>query len=218
MKYHSQSERKSAEVLFGRFENSLKEVCAESLSKQTPRNTNKPLKSCADFVNVPPIDFFKEGLAGEEFSAFEDSTGFPIADKDGNDITKSKRKKLEKRLLKYKEKWSKRQDTNNTLVSPTNTIRKNVVSINTELDTIKHDSSDETGRAKCSNVEYGKDTIHSTDANADELTEETPIKFENLTLENDEFVFPEIVRGTFGGRQGLKFVSSGPFTHSFNFE
>ena len=33
-----------------------------------------------------------------------------------------------------------------------------------------------------------------------------------------EFVFPDMVKGTFGGRQGLETISTGPFTHSFSFE
>lgn len=218
MKYHSQSEKKSAEILFRRFEDSLKEVCADALAKQCPRNKNKPVKSCDAFANVSPIHFFKMGLAGEEFSAFEHSTGFPIADKDGNVITKSKRKKLEKMLLKYREKWSKKQDGKNTIVSPTQTSRDDVGLTSTELNAVKHVSRDEAGHDNGSNVEYGVDHIHSTDTTADSLTVENLIKFENLTLENDEFVFPEIVRGTFGGRQGLEFFSSGPFTHCFNFE
>ena len=41
--------------------------------------------------------------------AYDDATGLPTLDKDGNEITKTKRKKLEKMLQKYEEKWNKKK-------------------------------------------------------------------------------------------------------------
>ena len=129
LKYHSQSKKETAEVLFRCFEHCLKEVCAEALAKNVTTTKNvRRLKNNSEKLrnaDVLPINAFKEGLAGEEFSAFDDITGFPILDKDGNEITKSKRKKLEKMLHRYEEKWKKKTIVTSDCCDITSEIEEN---------------------------------------------------------------------------------------------
>ena len=209
LKYHSQSQKEVAEVLFRCFEHCLRKVCAEALAKNVTPNENikRPKNNPEKLRNadVLPILAFKEGLAGEEFSEFDDTTGFPTLDKDGNEITKSKRKKLEKMFLRYEEKWKKKTllksnscDSKNEAVEKTNDER--------ELDLERMSLKD------------SNDTGSINDSSVDELTGRKLIDFSSLELGEEKFVFPDFVRGTFGGRQGLEFVSSGPFTHSFCFD
>ena len=189
----------------------LKEVCAEALAKNIiSNNKGKPQKNNLQNLknaNVLPKNAFKEGLAGEEFLAFDDATGFPTLDKDGNELTKTKRKKLEKMLQKYEEKWNKK-----------NALSSESCLSNVEIDGEQNDEA---------KLENGTEKLCLKDVNntttSDEKSTYQPIRklsinFSELKLENDLFVFPTFVKGTFGGRQGLEFVSSGPFTHCFNFD
>ena len=66
-------------------------------------------------------------------------------------------------------------------------------------------------------VKNSNDTTTINDSSEDELTGRELIDFSSLELGDEKFVFADFVRETFGGRQGLEFVSYGPFTHSFSF-
>ena len=211
LKYHSQSKKETAELLFGDFEHYLKEVCAEALAKNvTSDKKNKPQRNNPEKLKnaeVLPKDAFKEGLGGEEFLAFDDATGLPTLDKDGNEITKTKRKKLEKMLQKYEEKWNKKRsklsesDNSNETANGKQNVEK-------DLD----------GDIKRLSLKDVKDCDISSDLSTDQTTKTKPFNLSDLEVADEIFVFPEFVRGTFGGRQGLEFVSSGPFTHSFSFD
>ena len=211
LKYHSQAKKDSAEELFHCFVECLKEACAEALAKNIASNEkgkrqkNNPenLKN----ADVLPKNAFKEGLAGEEFLAFDDATGFPTLDKDGNELTKTKRKKLEKLLQKYEEKWKKK-----------NALSSELCSSNIEIDEGKNDETQlekATGKLSLNNT---NGSTASDDRSTSQPIRKKSINFSELELENDQFVFPSFVKGTFGGRQGLEFVSSGPFTHCFSFD
>ena len=190
---------------------SLKEVCAEALAKNIGSNKKgKPQKNNSQNLknaNVLPKNAFKEGLAGEDFLAFDDAPGFPTLDKDGNELTKTKRKKLEKMLQKYEEKWNKKN------ASSSESSSSNVENDGGQNDEAKLENSTE----KLS-LKDGKDNTALAERTTSQPIRKTSIKFSELELENDLFVFPTFVKGTFGGRQGLEFVSSGPFTHCFNFD
>ena len=211
LKYHSQSKKETAELLFEAFEHYLKEVCAEALAKNvTLDKKNKPQKNNPEKLRnaeVLPKDVFKEGLGGEEFLAFDDATGFPTLDKDGNEITKTKRKKLEKMLQKYEEKWNKKK----TKLSESNISKE-------AADEKQNFQKDLDGDIKEMSLKDAKDCDKSTDLSTDQTMKTKSLNISELELADEIFVFPQFVKGTFGGRQGLEFVSSGPFTHSFSFE
>ncbi|KAF9917835.1 hypothetical protein BX616_011133 [Lobosporangium transversale] len=45
---------------------------------------------------VPPMEMFKQGPGAEEYGSFEAETGIPLTDKEGQELPKSRRKKLTK--------------------------------------------------------------------------------------------------------------------------
>ena len=59
---------------------------------------------------------FEKVLGPEEgFTKYDSETGYPLLDKEGQELTKSKKKKLDKFYSKYVEKWEKQMQKLNNI-------------------------------------------------------------------------------------------------------
>eukprot|EP00392_Amoebophrya_sp_AT5.2_P005453 g5462.t1 len=238
LKYHAQSSKELAEALYTKFAAALREYMAEQIqvvgagrpvAKKTKGAREGPGGSGRDEVlTVPPNKFFESGewgkwltggqAGGDEddqgahrsaFSRFDDVTGFPTHDAEGNELAKSKRKKLEKMWDKYKQKWEKQLAKGEAGGPQAPTERS------------EQGGLEAPAVAACSTS--SANVVSDTRPPEDDPQARPLLKDSELILTDlaagaaaKNFTLPRVIVGTFGGRQGLELVSGGPFTHTFS--
>lgn len=214
LKYHQQSTKADAEVLYKRFLVGLATVIVEGLEKAASDNKDADVSGWrarqaknAELLSIPPERYFLDsgdhdnGTMGSSFGSF-DENGFPLTEQDGSELAKSKRKKLEKMWSKYKEKWEKQAEAR----------AEQAAAAAGPAEGTGNGAAEDTGEEQKSSCASSQDISDS------EMSwEEAQEKLATLTLGDEKWVLPRIIPGTFGGRQGLEFVSSGPFGHSLSF-
>ncbi|CAD7972759.1 unnamed protein product [Amoebophrya sp. A25] len=243
LKYHAQCPRSAAETLFAAFAEALADVLVESLSRGgtttsgskaggngigAPGNKKRGNnKDPEDKLHVAPELFFKtfgpggwQDFDDGEYADF-DENGFPTKDaKTGEEIPKSRKKKLEKIWSKYKEKWKKQgaaaggeQGGGEVAASASGEDGVAAVATFTPSDRPMTDEQAHEAKNKEPEVPAPAQVVDKVLTSAESLSS----KVANITLADPKSGKPQLVIGTFGGRQGLEFCSAGPFTHSFQF-
>lgn len=234
LKYHGQCARGAAEALYYAFLSALREESEALLAKGKPTKAGGAAPRAAPAaLTVPPTRLFlddeawKTELAGCAFGAFpaelakelaeatqelgevgdEGAQGWPVADPSGDPLPKSRLKKLTKALQTHAKKWVK-QGGERGAEAARAAMKKEEEEAAAAKEKAEEQQADGAGKV---------DAAGLADADGSDAPN-VPVRLDFANAEADEgAVFPTIVAGTFGGRQGLEVESSGPFTHALTF-
>ena len=138
IQYHSQIEKEKGHELFQLFCNAAKEIALEHqkilTSGETMMSSSRKRAKQENDPSLPPNELFRDPLL---FSKWDESTGLPIEDVDGNPVTKSAMKRMSKLYEAQKRRHEKylshltileggdRDDVRTSVVLENNPTREN---------------------------------------------------------------------------------------------